>query len=275
MQLELRVRDYEQCERSLKTCKADLDACQQQLELCQSELSSVRESHNQEVERLQGECRGLSDKLSMTESDGGSARKELDGCKQELEACRGEMEQLRRALNAAESTSAEAVASVARTKSLLLEVDSAKAKLEDEVALLGEGEAEMLPRPEQREQPHRQRHRHAAVEARRREEVQAVRPPALQVEEADADEMKYEEEEVDEDELDLESILKELEDEADEGEESPALGGGEEVGVALKVALDHGGSELLIRKSAVAAARDDGLDVRVLVRPVEERIEAV
>jgi hypothetical protein len=38
-------------------------------------------------------------------------------------------------------------------------------------------------------------------------------------EEADADEMKYEEEEVDEDELDLESILKELEDEADEGEE--------------------------------------------------------
>ncbi len=46
----------------------------------------------------------------------------------------------------------------------------------------------MLPRPEQREQPHRQRHRHAAVEARRREEVQAVRPPALQVEEADADE---------------------------------------------------------------------------------------
>ena len=38
-------------------------------------------------------------------------------------------------------------------------------------------------------------------------------------EEADADEMKYEEEEVDEDELDLESILKELEDEADEGED--------------------------------------------------------
>ena len=38
-------------------------------------------------------------------------------------------------------------------------------------------------------------------------------------EEADADEMKYEEEEVDEDELDLEAILRELEDEADEGEE--------------------------------------------------------
>ena len=54
---------------------------------------------------------------------------------------------------------------------------------------------------------------------------------------------------------------------ADEGEESPALGGGEEVGVALEVALDHGGSELLIRKSAVTAARDDGLDERVLVSP--------
>ena len=34
-------------------------------------------------------------------------------------------------------------------------------------------------------------------------------------------------------------------------------------------------SELLIRKSAVTAARDDGLDERVLVSPVEERIEAV
>ena len=44
-------------------------------------------------------------------------------------------------------------------------------------------------------------------------------PVVSEEEEADADEMKYEEEEVDEDELDLESILKELEDEADEGEE--------------------------------------------------------
>ena len=67
MQLELRGRDYEQCEHSLKTCKADLDACQQQLDLCRSELSSLRESHNQEIERLQGECRELSDKLLMTE----------------------------------------------------------------------------------------------------------------------------------------------------------------------------------------------------------------
>ena len=51
--------------------------------------------------------------------------------------------------------------------------------------------------------------------------------------------------------------------------------GGEEVGVALEVALDHGGSELLIRKYVIAAARDDGLDERVLVSPVQERIEAV
>ena len=51
-------------------------------------------------------------------------------------------------------------------------------------------------------------------------------------------------------------------------------GGGEEVWVALEVALDHGGSELLIRKYVITAARDDGLDERVLVSPVEERIEA-
>jgi hypothetical protein len=44
-------------------------------------------------------------------------------------------------------------------------------------------------------------------------------PVVSEEEEEDADEMKYEEEEVDEDELDLESILKELEDEADEGED--------------------------------------------------------
>ena len=44
-------------------------------------------------------------------------------------------------------------------------------------------------------------------------------PVVSEEEEEPADEMKYEEEEVDEDELDLESILKELEDEADEGED--------------------------------------------------------
>jgi hypothetical protein len=44
-------------------------------------------------------------------------------------------------------------------------------------------------------------------------------PVVSEEEEEDADEMYKEEEEVDEDELDLESILKELEDEADEGED--------------------------------------------------------
>ena len=44
-------------------------------------------------------------------------------------------------------------------------------------------------------------------------------PVVSEEEEEPADEMKYEEEEVDEDELDLEAILRELEDEADEGEE--------------------------------------------------------
>ena len=59
-----------------------------------------------------------------------------------------------------------------------------------------------------------------------------------------------------------------------DGEESAAVRGGEVVGVLLKVLNEHFLGGFFVSYLAARAASEDNLDVRVLVRPVLECIEA-
>ena len=60
-----------------------------------------------------------------------------------------------------------------------------------------------------------------------------------------------------------------------DAKESAAVGGGEVVGVLLKVLNEHFLGGFFVSYFAGRASSEDDLDVRVLVRPVPECIEAV